>query len=281
MTICLFGGARGSAPDARKAINSRPGGLVCVGALDPGFGSVEQLSNDEFIDRINASGASFLAVSLGAVKGQAWLKQNHHRLQIPIRAHLGAAVNFQSGMIKRAPLSWQKWGLEWLWRVKEEPYLWKRYATDGAALIRLLITRVLPLVIFARWRGFRSKRNLEKLSVETWEDNENVIVRLSGAGTERHVEKVIVAFFDAVAARSNIVVVDIAGLSAVDARFLGLCLMLRKRLNAQGTRLAFRGASPTLSKLFRLHGVGFLLTDDQGAVDAILPPRHSAVANAS
>ena len=64
----------------------------------------------------------FLAVSLGAKKGQAWLLRNHHRLQIPVRAHLGATINFQTGTVKRAPASIrQALGFEWLWRIKEEP----------------------------------------------------------------------------------------------------------------------------------------------------------------
>ena len=55
------------------------------------------MSRDEIIDNINSSGADFLVASLGARKGQLWLLHNHDRLLIPVRAHLGAAVNFQAG----------------------------------------------------------------------------------------------------------------------------------------------------------------------------------------
>ena len=77
--------------------------LRCVGTLDPGFGSVDEMSRDQIIDEINASQADFLAVSLGAKKGQLWLHRNHQRLTIPIRVPLGAAINFQAGKVKRAP----------------------------------------------------------------------------------------------------------------------------------------------------------------------------------
>ena len=86
--------------------------------------------------------ADFLAVSLGAKKGQLWLHRNHQRLTVPVRAHLGVTVNFQAGTVKRAPPRLRAWGLEWLWRIKEEPHLWRRYAHDGWVLLGLIFTRV-------------------------------------------------------------------------------------------------------------------------------------------
>ena len=105
--------------------------LNCVGTMDPGFCEVSEMSQDHVMDTVNSSGADFLVLSLGAKKGQLWLQRNHHRITIPIRAHLGAAVNFQAGLIRRAPPIVRAWGFEWLWRIKEEHYLWKRYRDDG------------------------------------------------------------------------------------------------------------------------------------------------------
>src|SRR5262249_46952455 len=70
LTIFLFGGAAVVAAKAGRAINQRPRTLRCVGTLDPGFCSVEEMSRDDMIAEINASKPDFLAVSLGAQKGQ-------------------------------------------------------------------------------------------------------------------------------------------------------------------------------------------------------------------
>ena len=145
LKIFLFGGPEGVAAAASTALNSQPSGLHCVGSFYPGFCSVDEMSQDEIIDKINSSGADFLMASLGARKGQLWLLRNHHRLLIPVRAHLGATVNFQAGTVRRAPPTMRKFGLEWLWRIKEERYLWRRYWNDGRVLLRLLLTRILPL----------------------------------------------------------------------------------------------------------------------------------------
>ena len=131
LKVFFFGGAEGVAAAAAANINAQNNGVICTGALFPGFGSVEEMSADHIIDEINASNAHILAVALGAAKAHAWLQRNHDRLKIPIRAHFGATINFQAGTYRRAPQLMREWGLEWLWRLKEEPWLWRRYLTDS------------------------------------------------------------------------------------------------------------------------------------------------------
>src|SRR5215510_2360095 len=150
LKLYLFGGGEGAATAAAKALDAKACGWSCVGRMNPGFGSVDTMSTSEIIDEINASDADFLAVALGAAKGQAWLLQNHDRLRIPVRAHLGATVNFLGGKVRRAPAWLRVSGLEWLWRIKEEPQLWKRYVKDGAELFGLMVAHVLPLAILTR-----------------------------------------------------------------------------------------------------------------------------------
>jgi hypothetical protein len=69
---------------------------------------MEEMSADHIIDTVNASQADFLCVSLGARKGQPW-HRNYQRITVPVRAHLGAVINFQAGTVKRAP-SWLRQG---------------------------------------------------------------------------------------------------------------------------------------------------------------------------
>ncbi len=77
------------------------------------------------------SGADFVVVALGARKGQAWIEHNLHRLKAPVVSHLGAVVNFVAGKVQRAPPWMGQAGLEWLWRILQEPALWRRYAADA------------------------------------------------------------------------------------------------------------------------------------------------------
>jgi len=208
------------------------------------------------METINSSGADFLVLSLGAKKGQLWLQRNHHRLTVPIRAHLGAAVNFQAGLVKRAPPMVRAWGFEWLWRIKEEHYLWKRYRDDGLVLLRLMLTRVLPLAIITRWQQFSSKP--QDLMIKKHYDGRLIAISLSGAAAGQHVSKATSCFQEALAGEQDIIV-DLTNTRLIDARFLGLLLMLRKELKRRGARLTINGASRSIERMFRLHELGFLL----------------------
>jgi N-acetylglucosaminyldiphosphoundecaprenol N-acetyl-beta-D-mannosaminyltransferase len=262
LSVFLFGGAQGVALAAARALNGAPAGLRCVGSLDPGYGAVDEMSRDDIIDAVNSSDADFLAVSLGARKGQLWLQRNHHRLTIPVRAHLGATINFQAGRVKRAPPSVRAWGLEWLWRIKEEPYLWRRYWDDGCVLLRLLLTRVLPLAVANQWHRLRCERRPEGLLIKTAQNPGSIMISLCGDAIERHVAKAIVVLRKASAGTGK-VIIDLSATRAIDSRFFGLFLMLRKQLKARGATLTLVGAPPAIERMFRLYDVGFLLATGQ------------------
>lgn len=157
--VFFFGGPDGAAQLAAERVNQsaqerernrQTPGVICVGYESPGFGSLEDISRPEILDRINASGADFVVVSVGARKGQAWIQRNREQLKAPVISYFGAVINMAAGTIDRAPRWMQKTGLEWLWRIKEEPQLWRRYASDGWALLRMLVTRILPQML-RRW----------------------------------------------------------------------------------------------------------------------------------
>jgi len=258
LRVFLFGGAEGVAAAAAKTLNDWPGGLHCVGSMYPGYGSVDDLSGDSIIDAINASDADLLVVALGAAKGQMWLLRNHRRLRPAVRTHLGAAINFAAGTIKRAPPILRKLGLEWLWRIKEEPHLWKRYGHDAATLLRLLVTRILPLVMSARWQRLGLGGKPPELHIDLIEDEVAVSLCLSGDATARYVGQAISCLNGALKTQKQLVV-DLSATRLIDARFFGLLLMLSKHRILRNAGLKFIGVSPRLARLFRLHCVDFLL----------------------
>jgi N-acetylglucosaminyldiphosphoundecaprenol N-acetyl-beta-D-mannosaminyltransferase len=260
LKVFMFGGIEGVAAAACCALNAQPCGLYCVGSFYPGFDSVEEMSHDDIIDKINSTAADLLVVSLGAKKGQLWLQRNQQRLLIPVRSHLGAVVNFQAGTVVRAPLIMRRLGLEWLWRIKEEPYLWRRYWSDGVVLLRLLITRVLPLALWTWWLGMKFDREGQNLVITQECDCASVTLSLSGPATTRHVEKVIPVFRDAILTRKQ-VIIDFSKTRAIDSRFLGLLLMLRKTLNGTRAGPIIVGLSPRLESIFRFNELEFLLSN--------------------
>jgi N-acetylglucosaminyldiphosphoundecaprenol N-acetyl-beta-D-mannosaminyltransferase len=144
LKVYFFGGSDGIAQRACDAINQDSSSMVCCGYMSPGFGSLEEMSTSEIRQQINTSKADFLVVSLGAKKGQAWIERNRKHISIPVISHLGAVVNFVAGEVQRAPVWVQRTGLEWAWRILEEPSLWKRYLSDGAGLLILISRKIVP-----------------------------------------------------------------------------------------------------------------------------------------
>src|SRR5262249_43573741 len=194
LKVFLFGGGEGVAAVAGRLLNAARTGLSCVGTMNPGFGTMEDMSRDDIIGAVNASDADFLVVSLGARKGQLWLHRNHNRLTIPVRAHLGAVLNFAAGTVKRAPRWLRACGLEWMWRIKEEPGLWRRYAHDGLVLVRLVFTRVLPLAILNQWYRLQSERKPKDLLISTEQHHHSVTISLAGDANQRNISKAIMCF---------------------------------------------------------------------------------------
>jgi N-acetylglucosaminyldiphosphoundecaprenol N-acetyl-beta-D-mannosaminyltransferase len=258
LSVFLFGGPEDVAAAACTKLNAESGGLICAGSFYPGFCTVDEMSADAIIETVNASDADFLVAALGAKNGQAWLLRNYDRLQIPVRVHLGAVINFQAGTVRRAPERMRKWGLEWLWRIKEEPQLWRRYWGDGLVLLELVLTRVFPLVILSRWNRLGWGRKAKDLLINRVEDHKSVILSINGAAIAQNVGNALPYFQDAVAATKD-VVINFTDTRLIDPRFLGLLIMLNKILKKQQLHLTLTGISPRIARIFRLHGFGFLL----------------------
>jgi N-acetylglucosaminyldiphosphoundecaprenol N-acetyl-beta-D-mannosaminyltransferase len=254
LKVYLFGGAEGVAEAAADAINARSSRVRCVGWHYPGFGSAADMSAPDTLAEINASGADVLLASLGAEKGQSWLIRNHDDLRVPVRAHVGAAINYEAGVLKRAPVAFQKSGLEWLWRIKEEPHLWRRYWSDGLVLSSLIVKRVLPLVI-SRWRArLTAKFRARDLKLTELREGRTIVLKLAGPATSRHVGQIAVVFRRAMDARLRIVL-DLTSVVEIDPQFLGLVLVLRKMALRKGQEFVVEGVSPRLRRLLRLHAV--------------------------
>jgi N-acetylglucosaminyldiphosphoundecaprenol N-acetyl-beta-D-mannosaminyltransferase len=254
--VYFFGGPEGSAAKACEQLNRKAGGLHCVGYHMPGFGSVESMSDDATLARINASGASFVVVSLGAKKGQAWIEHNRARLDAPLLCHLGAVVNFVAGSVSRAPPWMQRLGLEWLWRVKEERGLWRRYSQDGGQFASLLFSRVLPYAMYLRTsRPSAQELNGAKL-VSKMQGRQATLV-LQGAWTHENLQPLRDALTKCDGSASALHI-DLHDVIFVDSAFIGLLLLARGRYAGEG-HLSLSGASLKVAKVFHYNAAEFLL----------------------
>lgn len=131
--IFLLGAKEGIAQKAMERINEKVGRKIVVGAHSPSFGfEKDEKECRELVDIVNRSGANVLLVGVGAPKQEKWIMKYRNQMpDVDLFMALGATIDFEAGTLKRAPLLWQKLGMEWLYRCLKEPRrLFKRYFVD-------------------------------------------------------------------------------------------------------------------------------------------------------
>lgn len=138
----------GSTPETlsllETSLRSRFPGIRIAGLQSPPFRKRAQREDADTIERINRSGADILWVGLGAPKQEMWLHLNADRLTVPVSIAIGAAFDIQAGRYSRAPQGWQKLGLEWAWRLLQDPArLWRRYFSTNGYFLSLLLQELI------------------------------------------------------------------------------------------------------------------------------------------
>lgn len=136
----LIGGAPAALEALRKTLKENYPGAEIVGFESPPFRPLEMITPAEWMaqaERINASGAHFVWVGLGAPKQERWM-WNQRQAVKGVMLGVGAAFDLIPGRIPEAPASMQKLGLEWVYRFWREPgRLWKRYIFNNPAFLVL------------------------------------------------------------------------------------------------------------------------------------------------
>jgi N-acetylglucosaminyldiphosphoundecaprenol N-acetyl-beta-D-mannosaminyltransferase len=137
VTMYLYGGR---SPEAlalltRRLLERFPG-LRIVGGYSPPFRELTGDERDAVVAAINGSGADVVWVGTGQPKQEKWMAQMRPLLDAPVLVGVGAAFDFHAGLVPQAPRWMQDRGLEWVFRLWQEPRrLWRRYAADNPRFV--------------------------------------------------------------------------------------------------------------------------------------------------
>ncbi|MEV0290009.1 MULTISPECIES: WecB/TagA/CpsF family glycosyltransferase [unclassified Kribbella] len=127
-TQYFYGGAEGVAEDLRYRFQERHPALKVVGVECPPYRPLTEAEDAEMVARLNEARPDIIWVGLGAPKQERWMAEHRDRLNAAILIGVGAAFDFHTGRLDRAPQWMQRAGLEWSYRLYKEPRrLWKRY----------------------------------------------------------------------------------------------------------------------------------------------------------
>jgi exopolysaccharide biosynthesis WecB/TagA/CpsF family protein len=127
-TQCFYGGAEGVAAELRDTFQDRHPALKVVGAHCPPYRPLTEAEDAVVVAEMNSAKPDIIWVGLGAPKQERWMAEHRDRLDAAILIGVGAAFDFHTGRLDRAPLWMQRAGLEWSYRLYKEPRrLWRRY----------------------------------------------------------------------------------------------------------------------------------------------------------
>ena len=172
--IFLLGGVEGVAEQAGQQINNKLNRQMVVGTYSPSFGfEKNDVECQKIVKLINQSGATVLAIGVGAPKQEKWIDLYRKQLKnIKIFLPIGATIDFEAGWVNRAPKWMSEVGLEWFYRLLSEPKrLWKRYLVESLPFFWLVLQQKLniykyktPLGLTLLQAGLLSQEQLKMIS---------------------------------------------------------------------------------------------------------------------
>ena len=142
----LYGGAEGVPDRLANRLKRRYPGLRIVGSYSPPFRPLTDEEDKQTVQAINEANPDVVWIGLSTPKQERWMAEHIGRLTAPVLVGVGAAFDFHSGLKRQAPRWMQRSGLEWLFRLANEPRrLWRRYLVNNPLFTLLVLQQALNL----------------------------------------------------------------------------------------------------------------------------------------
>lgn len=214
-SVYFLGAAPEAAAEAVRRLRVAYPSLEIAGHYSPPVRALEDMDHDEIKRRITEAKPDMLFVAFGCPKAEKWIDMHYRDLGVPVVAGVGATVDFLAGRVKRAPVWMRRAGLEWLFRLAQEPRrLWRRYSRD--------------LWVFA-WKLLVQWALLFRRA-------ETDLPRVTDCGGQR-------------------CVLDISAVPRLDSTLTGRLLVLQRQLHASGRQLVLASPSRRVTRALALLGM--------------------------
>ncbi len=147
----FFGGAPGVAEKLCQALHGKFRGLQVAGTLSPPYRAPTAEEDERIVSIINSASCDVLWVGLGSPKQDRWMCEHRDRLNVPVLVAVGAAFDMNSGSKRQAPRWMREHGLEWFYRLLQEPRrLGRRYVVNGTKFLAYVALELAGLKEFGR-----------------------------------------------------------------------------------------------------------------------------------
>ncbi|MBE0546010.1 MAG: WecB/TagA/CpsF family glycosyltransferase [Verrucomicrobia bacterium] len=216
-----------------------------ISHYSPPFRSLLEMDDAEIIRRIRAAKPDLLFVAFGCPKAEKWVARHYPELGVPVAIGVGATIDFLAGRVKRAPLWMQHGGVEWIFRLSQEPRrLFKRYVTDlwffCGAMARQFWTMKL------RSGGSRTQTQIAVIqSNGTWQRVEAAHC-LDKDSIERDTAR-----WKEIARADRHCLLELAEVKSMDSTGVAVLVHLKKQLHLAGRQLILLSPSPAVRRALK------------------------------
>jgi N-acetylglucosaminyldiphosphoundecaprenol N-acetyl-beta-D-mannosaminyltransferase len=247
-TLYLLGGNPGVADRAAEVLRESYPGIRIVGAVSPPFASVLNL-DPALVEDIRSAQPDILLVAFGNPKQEKWIAMHAPELRVPVMIGVGGTLDFIAGVTRRAPEWMQRSGLEWVYRLAQEPRrLWRRYMVDlfgfGYFFLR-------------QWWAMRRGDRAPAQATAAIPTSGPVLIE--GVAVVSASERLTVANCQHFLAQADealgytaFIIADLARATFVDSSGYGALLTVAKRARAAGGELRLAGLQPQVAQVLRV-----------------------------
>ena len=222
-------------------------GIQIVGHDSPPYKPLLEMDHEGIIARIKAAKPDLLFVGFGCPKQEKWIQMHYQTLGVPVCVGVGGTIDFLAGHRKRAPLWMQKSGVEWIYRMAQEPRrLLKRYVEDFWFFGRAIIKQW--------WRLGAPRRNFQTndataatLSQQPFTKIIRLPTRLDGQAVQYGGQLWKEALDDCKGC-----VLDLKGVQFIDSTGVGLLIRLQKRARGEQKALVLLETSGNVKRALDL-----------------------------
>ncbi len=260
--LFLLGATPEANAEAAARLRAQYPSLALAGHYSPPFSPLHEMDHDDIARRIRAARPDILFVSFGCPKQEKWIARHYQALGVPVCLGVGAVIDFLAGRVSRAPRWMQRGGLEWLYRLAQEPRrLFRRYADD----LRSFGGAVLAQCWHFRWRAFGTARGwvVWAHATEPGQMHVQAAGRLDRDGIAQASR-----VWDHLNARRCDCVIDLALVQFIDSTGVAFLLKLHHQLLAVGRQLTLLAPSPeVMGALTIMQLTNYLVIERTGLPD--------------
>jgi N-acetylglucosaminyldiphosphoundecaprenol N-acetyl-beta-D-mannosaminyltransferase len=244
--IYILGGAPDSTSQAVVNLRKKHPNVVIAGHYSPPITSLFEMDHAEICRRIREAKPDLLFVAFGCPKQEKWISMHYRELGVPVAVGVGATIDFLAGKVLRAPRWMQATGLEWTFRLLQEPRrLFKRYMRDLG---------IFSWAIALQWwrmqlRGVTARSNPRVLPVRNKKQWQHIVFpkRVDGK-TVQHYSLLCANAL----ASSSTTILDLQRVRFIDSTGMGLLIRSQRKARVAGRKLILLAPSRAVRSALRL-----------------------------